>query len=116
MGTSISVQFFQPLYVNVMQLLNDPHILYCFTTFVNATHKELVEVIDHIFLSWVFYTQRTYLFRRPSYGLQCDCLYIRANSLIFVKAQHMFTVSIVQLIEWNSIIANRLMSSVKGEF
>ena len=35
---------------------------------------------------------------------------------IFVKDQHMLTVSIVHLIGWNSIIANRLMSSLKGEF
>ena len=46
---------------------------------------------------------------RPSYGVQRDSqfhyLYIGANSLIFVKTYHMFTVSIVLLICWNSISA-----------
>ena len=52
---------------------------------------------------------------RPPTCRPQDCLLIPSNSLIFVKAQHMFSISIVHLIGWNSIIANRLKSSLKSE-
>ena len=82
--------------------------------------RDLVDVKDLISLSWLVYSQPTCMFRRPSYGLQRDrlfhCLQIGSISLIFVKAQHQFTVSIVQQIGWNLIIVNWPMSGLRDEF
>ena len=86
--------------------------------FVNATLKRLCvgerslfSELDGLYTAYVPIS-KTEL--RPPTCWPQDCLLIPANSLIFVKAQHMFTISIVHLIGWNSIIFNRLMSSLKG--